>query len=131
DDLLRLAVWRLDAGAAPDPARLLDAAGQAFARWDLPLARRLAEAATLAGAGYDARELLASVQLFAGEPAAALAVLDAAAGASPARRITARATVAFWGLGRPAAAAELTAGRTGDAADRARLRAVEALMRLQ
>jgi hypothetical protein len=99
--------------------------------WDLPPARRLAEAATLAGAGYDARELLATVLLFAGEPAAALGVLDAAAGAPPARRITARATVAFWGLGRPDAAAELAAGRTGDAADRARLRAVEALMRLQ
>jgi hypothetical protein len=57
--------------------------------------------------------------------------LDAASGAPPARRITARATVAFWGLGRPDAAAELAAGRTGDAADRARMRAVEALMRLQ
>jgi DNA-binding CsgD family transcriptional regulator len=131
DDLLRTAVWRLESGTAQDPALLMDAATQAFGRFDLDLAQRLAEAARDAGAGYDAAELLATVLLFADLPDDAITVLDRAVDGPPTRRITARATVAFWGLGRPGAADDLAAERTGDAAEQARMRAIEALMRLQ
>ena len=131
DDLLRVAVWRLDSGTAQDGGLLLDAAVQAFGRIDLALAQRLAEEARESGAGWDAAELLATVLLFADNPDDAIAVLDGAVDGPPARRITARATVAFWGLGRPAAADKLAAARVGDPADQARMRSIESLMRLQ
>ncbi len=131
DDLLRVAVWRLDSGTAQDGSLLLDAAVQAFGRYDLDLARRLAHAAGEAGAGYDATELLATALLSADRPQDAIAVLDRAPDGPPSRRATTRATVSFWGLGRPGAPDELAAARTGDPAAQARMRAVEALMRLQ
>lgn len=141
DDLLRVAVWRLDSGTAQDGALLLDAAEQAFSRFDLVLAQRLAAAARDAGAGYPAAELLSTALLFADRPDEAAAALDVRtmnggpAGNDPhaGRRLTARATIAFWGFGRGAAADELAtaAGRETDPAGRARMQAVEALMRLQ
>ncbi|MCA2215408.1 LuxR C-terminal-related transcriptional regulator [Jidongwangia harbinensis] len=131
DDLLRVAVWRLDSGTAQDGALLLNAAAQAFDRFDLALTQRLAEAARDAGAGYEAEELLATALLFADKPDRAVAVLRAAPGGPPARQATALSTVAFWGLGDVRAADDLAAAHTGDAADRAHMRAVEALMRLQ
>jgi DNA-binding CsgD family transcriptional regulator len=131
DDLLRVAVWRLDSGTAQDGTLLLDAAVQAFGRFDLDLAIRLADAACEAGAGYPAAELLATVLLFADRADDAVRVLEQASDGPPARLATARATVAFWGLGRPGAADELAAARTGDPAGQARMRVVEALMRLQ
>ncbi|NUP68061.1 MAG: hypothetical protein HOW71_38495, partial [Nonomuraea sp.] len=45
DDVLRVAVWRLDAGDRADPSLLLRACGHARAVRDLPLAERLARAA--------------------------------------------------------------------------------------
>ncbi|MFG1608775.1 LuxR C-terminal-related transcriptional regulator [Actinoplanes sp. NPDC049265] len=131
DDLLRVAVWRLDSGTAQDGRLLLDAAVQAFGRFDLGLAQRLASAAWANGAGYDAAELLATVLLFADRPDEAVAALDQAADGPPARRLIARATVGFWGLGRAETADELTLARIDDPADRARARAVESLMRMQ
>jgi DNA-binding CsgD family transcriptional regulator len=133
DDLLRVSVWRLDSATAQDGGRLLQAAVQAFVRFDLVLAERLARAAWDADAGYDAAELLATVLLFADRPAEAVAVLDAVPGPPVARGATAYATVGFWGLGRPEAADELsTAARSvTDGTECARMRAVEALMRLQ
>jgi DNA-binding CsgD family transcriptional regulator len=133
DDLLRVAVWRLDSGTAQSGGLLLDAAEQAFRRFDLPLAERLAAAASDAGAGYPAAELRAIVLLFADRAAEAVVVLDAAPDAPAARLSTAQATVAFWGLGLPGAADELAtaAGAIADAGERARMRSVEALMRLQ
>ncbi|ROP29901.1 helix-turn-helix transcriptional regulator [Couchioplanes caeruleus] len=193
DDLLRVAVWRLDSGTAQNGALLLDAASQAFARFDIGLACRLASAAhdatTHSPATHDATthspathetathspatrktatyspathetathspatretatihkraihkpgargpgpavELLATALLFADEPEEALAVLDA----SPedgARWATARATVEFFGLGRPEAADALAAARHADPADAARITAVESFIRLQ
>ena len=131
DDLLRVAVWRLDSDTAQDGSMLLDAAVQAFGRYDLELAQRLADAARAAGAGYDAADLLAAVLLSADRPQEAMAVLDQATDGPPAQRATTRATVAFWGLGDPGAPDRLAAERVGDPAGRARMRAVEALMRLQ
>jgi DNA-binding CsgD family transcriptional regulator len=52
-DLLRVAVWRLDAGA-PVPADLLTAAARQAARADDVLAERLARAAVEAGGGLEA-----------------------------------------------------------------------------
>ena len=68
DDLLRVAVWRLDSGTAQDPRPLLRAGGQAFARFDVPLAARLARAALNAGGGFDAAELLATILMFGDQP---------------------------------------------------------------
>ena len=49
DDLLRIALWRLDGGGAGEPALLLAAARRALAVFDGPLAERLARAATTVG----------------------------------------------------------------------------------
>jgi DNA-binding CsgD family transcriptional regulator len=51
DDALRLARWRLEAGAAAPPEALLDAARQAAEQVDLALAARLVEEAKDAAAG--------------------------------------------------------------------------------
>ena len=138
DDLLRLAVWRLDSGTAQDSAMLLDAAGQAFARFDMGLAQRLGEAARQAGGGYPAVELLATILMFCDQPDRALALLDdtAAEAATPqlrGRRLTVRAMIRFSGQGDPAAVDELAdgAGDEHDAGALARIRACESLMRLQ
>jgi DNA-binding CsgD family transcriptional regulator len=131
DDLLRVALWRLDSGTAQDGALLLDAARQAFGRFDIDLARRLAAAARDAGAGWAAAELLATVLLFADCPVEALTVLDADPDDDSARRLTARAAVEFFGLGRPEVADTLAATRRADPAETARLRAFEAFIRLQ
>jgi DNA-binding CsgD family transcriptional regulator len=130
DDLLRVARWRLDSGTAQDGAMLLDAARQAFGRFDIALARRLAAAARDAGAGRAAAELLATVLLFADCPEEALTVLDADPDDS-ARRLTARAAVEFFGLGRADTADTLAAVRMADQAEMARVRAFEAFIRLQ
>ncbi|GGK87172.1 helix-turn-helix transcriptional regulator [Mangrovihabitans endophyticus] len=132
-DLLRTAVWRIDSGTRMDGGRLLDAAAQAFARFDLELAQRLGEAAGDAGAGYPASELVATALLFADQPERAVAVLDAAETrqAAGARLRTAHASVAFWGLGRTDAPDRLGAVAADDPGDGARMTAVEALMRLQ
>jgi DNA-binding CsgD family transcriptional regulator len=132
DDVLQVAVWRLDSGTAQEGALLLDAATQAFARFDMELAERLAAAARDAGAGQPAGELLATILLFADRPDEALRVLDdAELAAGPTDRLRiARATVAFFGLGRADAADDL-AVPAGDPGEQARMRAVEALMRLQ
>jgi DNA-binding NarL/FixJ family response regulator len=131
DDLLRVAVWRLDSGTAQHGRLLLDAAVQAFGRFDLTLAARLARAARDAGAGYEAAELLAFTLLFADQPEPALAVLRDAHDAPPARRDVALATVAYWGLAEAEAADRLAAAHpVDDPAAGAHMRAVEALMRL-
>src|SRR5437763_1788919 len=58
DDTLRVATWRLEAGGG-DPDRMLAAARIASGRYDFALSERLAEAAVDAGAGFDARLLIA------------------------------------------------------------------------
>jgi DNA-binding CsgD family transcriptional regulator len=138
DDLLRVAVWRLDSGTAQDSAMLFGAAAQAFGRFDIPLAARLAESAVEAGGGYLAAELLAAVLLFADQPEHAIQVLDDARpdGSSAdeyGRWMAARAVLGFWGMGRPEAVEELSTavGVVDDAAAAARVRSFEAQMRLQ
>jgi hypothetical protein len=128
DDLLRVAAWRLGSGTAQEGALLLAAAGQAFGRFDLELAERLAGAAGDAGAGPRAAELLATTLLFADRPEEAVKALLEAGSSDRAR--VALATVTFFGLGR-AEAVDLLAAPAADPAEEARMRGVEALLRLQ
>ncbi|MCW3815498.1 LuxR C-terminal-related transcriptional regulator [Micromonospora sp. DR5-3] len=137
DDLLRVAVWRLDSGTAQDPALLLDAAAQAFGRYDVPLATRLARAALDADGGFDAAELLATILMFGDRPDEAIQVLDSVAGeiGSDRRRsrwLTVRGMVSYWGLSRESTVEEIAArgDELTDSADQTRVRAFEAIMRL-
>ncbi|MDI5941974.1 LuxR family transcriptional regulator, partial [Micromonospora sp. DH15] len=114
DDLLRVAVWRLDSGTAQDPALLLGAAAQAFARYDVPLATRLARAALDADGGFDAAELLATLLMFADRPEEAIAMLDSVAPdateqARCVRWLTVRGMVSYWGLSRESTVDEIAA----------------------
>ncbi|MFU8852552.1 LuxR C-terminal-related transcriptional regulator [Micromonospora sp. SL1-18] len=137
DDLLRVAVWRLDSGTAQDPALLLGAAAQAFGRYDVPLATRLARAALEADGGFDAAELLATILMFGDRPDEAIEVLDSVAGLirddrRRSRWLTVRGMVSYWGLSRESTVEEIAASgdELTDSADQARVRAFEAIMRL-
>ncbi|WP_089156819.1 helix-turn-helix transcriptional regulator [Micromonospora sp. NBS 11-29] len=137
DDLLRVAVWRLDSGTAQNVELLLDAAAQAFGRYDVPLATRLARAALDAGGGTDAAELLATILMFGDRPQEAIGVLDQVAGeihddGRRSRWLTVRGMVSYWGLNRESTVEEIAArgAELSDPADRARVRAFEAIMRL-
>ncbi|MFI5834940.1 LuxR C-terminal-related transcriptional regulator [Micromonospora sp. NPDC051300] len=137
DDLLRVAVWRLDSGTAQNVALLLDAAVQAFGRYDVPLATRLARAALEAGGGTDAAELLATILMFGDRPEEAIRVLDQVAeeirdDRRRSRWLTVRGMVSYWGLNRESTVEEIAArgAELTDPADRARVRAFEAIMRL-
>ncbi|MFB9234018.1 LuxR C-terminal-related transcriptional regulator [Plantactinospora siamensis] len=137
EDLLRVAVWRLDSGTAQVPALLLAAAGQAFGQYDVPLAARLARAALEAGGGYDAAELLATILMFGDQPEEAIGVLDTVAAEVTtderrARQLTVHGMISYWGL-RDESTVErvsLAASELTDPADRARVRSFEAIMRL-
>ncbi|MEV6690413.1 LuxR C-terminal-related transcriptional regulator [Micromonospora sp. NPDC051196] len=138
EDLLRVAVWRLDSGTAQDPSMLVSAAGQAFARYDVPLATRLARAALDADGGFDAAELLATILMFADRPAEALGVLDAVAPDTDddedrlSRWLTARGMARYWGLSQESTVEEIAQRATDltDSAAQARIRAFEGIMRL-
>ena len=65
-DALRFATWRLDAGGTMAPDLMVTAAATARDRWDLDLARRLAEAAVQAGAGFPAAMLSAEIAVLQG-----------------------------------------------------------------
>jgi hypothetical protein len=104
-DLLRIAVWRLEAGAAGDAELFARAADQALAAADVALAERLARAAVDAGAGFGAR--LALARALAGlarapEAQTLLAGLAAAAASDRERAAVATATARnlFWALDR-------------------------------
>ncbi|MFF5171472.1 ATP-binding protein [Micromonospora sp. NPDC000089] len=136
-DLLRVAVWRLGSGTAQDAGQLLGAAVQAFARYDVPLATRLARAALDADGGFDAAELLATILVFADRPDEALRVLDSVADQvhddrRRSRWVTVRGMVSYWGLSRLSTVDELAAeaATLTDPGDRSRVRAFEAIMRL-
>ena len=66
EDALRFATWRLDAGGDMAPDLMVTAALTARNRWDLDLARRLADAAVRAGAGIEAALLRAEVAVLQG-----------------------------------------------------------------
>lgn len=136
-DLLRVAVWRLDSGTSQDPALLLGAAAQAFVRYDVPLATRLARAALAADGGFDAAELLATILMFGDRPDEAIRVLDEVSGEMGSdgrysRWLTVRGMVSYWGLSRESTVEEMAAraAELTDPTDQARVRAFEAVMRL-
>src|SRR5205807_2307854 len=88
---LRVATWRLEAGGG-DPDRMLAAARIASGRYDFALSERLAEAAVEAGAGFDARLLIARLAGLQGrshEVEAQHAALMAAAGTDRERALVA------------------------------------------
>ena len=104
-DVLRIALWRLPAGAPHDPELFTRAAGQALAASDAPAAERLARAAVDAGAGFDAHLLLARALARAGrgvEAQAAFTALESAAGDDRERAAFALASARhlFWALDR-------------------------------
>jgi DNA-binding CsgD family transcriptional regulator len=112
DDLLRVGAWQLEAGAAARPGLLLEAAGQAAARFDVELAERLARAAVDAGGGSTAVRLLAETLEWQGRHAEAVAVIDdeppaQGSGAERARWASIRAGNLYWGLERTAEAEQV------------------------
>jgi DNA-binding CsgD family transcriptional regulator len=112
DDLLRVGVWQLEAGAAVRPDLLLEAAGQAATCFDLELAERLARAAVEAGGGQTAVRVLAETLEWQGRHAEAVAVLDGepaapASSAERARWASVRAGNLYWGLERTAEAEQV------------------------
>ena len=66
-DLLRVATWRLAAGA-PEGQLMLEAAQMARWRYDFELAERFADAAAHAGGGFDADLLVAELASLRGRP---------------------------------------------------------------
>jgi DNA-binding CsgD family transcriptional regulator len=105
DDLLRLAVWRMDSGAVADPTLLANAAKQAsVAFFDHALAERLARAAVEAGGGAPSQRILAEALFSQGraeDAEALLAQLERTAGADDRPHIALlRANALFWGLGK-------------------------------
>src|SRR6266536_1491128 len=112
DDLLRVGAWQLEAGVAARPALLLEAAGQAAARFDHELTERLARAAVDAGGGATAVRLLAETLERQGRHAEAAAIMDGepagqGSDAERARWVSVRAGNLYWGLERTAEAEEI------------------------
>jgi DNA-binding CsgD family transcriptional regulator len=104
-DLLRIAVWRLEAGATGDAGLFERAAARALAARDALLAERLARAAVQAGGGFGARLVLARSLAAAGrclEADDVLVGLEAEARSDGERAAVALASARnlFWGLDR-------------------------------
>jgi DNA-binding CsgD family transcriptional regulator len=105
EDVLRVAVWRLDAGGGGRPELLVAAARQAHAAHDLSLGVRLAEAALADGGGSDAAQILGVGLDDLGEHERAEEVLRAGEETATDPRWRARLSIAradnlFRGLGR-------------------------------
>lgn len=75
-DVLRLALWRLEGGISAEPGPLLAALRLAWASHSYPLAERFGWAAVRAGAGPEAAVLLAPVLGYGGKLDAAEALLE-------------------------------------------------------
>jgi len=137
DDLLRVAVWRLDSDTARDPAQLLRACRQAFSRYEMPLAVRLGRAAVAAGGGVDAGEVLGTILMFCDRPVEALAILDAVADdiaddRQRARWLGVRGITRYWGCTDESTLSYLaaTGAELPGPPERSWVRSVESIMRL-
>jgi DNA-binding CsgD family transcriptional regulator len=109
EDVLRIAVWHLEAGTLPEPGPLVTAAGQALDGLDYRLAERLCRAAGQVGAGWSAERLLAQALVGQGQagPAEELLVGQLTRARTDAERAEVaglRALNLYWGLDRPTAA---------------------------
>ena len=132
EDVVRLAVWHLEAGTRPEPGLLTAAAGSALATPDYPLAERLCRAAGQTGAGWSAERLLA--QALVGQGQAGVAEELLAGQLTRARTDAERAEIAgiralnlYWGLdqlGSAEAVLDQAAACIAESAQRARLAAV-------
>jgi DNA-binding CsgD family transcriptional regulator len=105
EDVLRVAVWRLDAGGGGRPELLVAAARQAHAAHDISLGVRLSEAALADGGGSDAVQILGVGLDDLGEHERAEEVLRAGEETATDPRWRARLSIAradnlFRGLGR-------------------------------
>jgi len=112
EDVLRVAVWRLDAGGGGRPELLVAAARQAHAAHDISLGVRLSEAALAEGAGDDAAHILGVGLDDLGEHERAEEVLRAGEENATDARWRARMSIAradnlFRGLGRADDAKEI------------------------
>ena len=112
---IRLAVWRLEAGASVDPNLMAQAARQAADLFSYRLAERLARAAVDAGGGWDATTLLGEIlakQGLVGDADAALSAAASVAASQDQVALTAimRANNLFWGLLRRDEAGAVIAG---------------------
>ncbi len=106
EDMVRIAVWHLEAGTLSDPGLLIAAAGSALAALNYRLAERLCRAAAESGGGWSAQRLLA--QALVGQGQAGLAEELLVGQLTQARNDAERAEIAgvralnlFWGLDRP------------------------------
>jgi DNA-binding CsgD family transcriptional regulator len=109
EDMLRVAVWRLDSGTAGDPAALVEACRVARTMRDLELAARLGRAALAAGGGPVAACALAAVLFYADRYDEAEAVVLPMAGEpmddlTRAELVSIHALDLSWGFGRTAEA---------------------------
>ncbi|MGC1731594.1 MAG: AAA family ATPase [Pseudonocardiaceae bacterium] len=109
EDVVRIAVWNLEAGKLGEPGLLVTAARWALAALNYRLAERLCRAAADSGGGWPAQRLLA--QALVGQGQAGLAEELLVGQLAQARNDAERAEVAgvralnlFWGLDRPAPA---------------------------
>jgi DNA-binding NarL/FixJ family response regulator len=80
EDLMRVAVWRMEGGGKVRPATMLSAAYTAWDRYAFPLAEQLARAAVGAGAGFEAKLLLAVICWSLGRGDEAESILTGLAG---------------------------------------------------
>jgi len=124
DDLLRLALWRLEGGGTARPELLIAAARRALAVFDAPLAERFARAATSDGdSQVAARILLGRAMAGQGRIEEADEVLRQAADQAPtdgevAEAALARADLLYFRAGRVSEASEVlrtASARVGDA----------------
>jgi len=105
EDVLRVAVWRLDGGGTVQPELMVDAARRAHFALDHPLAERLARASRDAGGGIEAGLILAEALMSQGKMVDCDRVLasvqrEAVTGAELALTATSRSSAVLWGLGR-------------------------------
>jgi len=126
EDVLRVAVWRLDSGSPTGPEALLAGCRAAWAVHDSPLARKLGRAAVAAGGGIPAALTLADI-LNTGdhfdEAESVLATIwdEPCDESTRTQVVLARAHTLGWGLGRQDEALALLAdseARVDSAADR-------------
>ncbi|WP_433051567.1 LuxR C-terminal-related transcriptional regulator [Dactylosporangium sp. CS-033363] len=137
DDLLRVAVWRLDSDTARDPVLLLNACRLAFATYDMALAMRLGRAAVAAGGGFDAAETLATILMFANCPDEGALLLDQNEDqigdeGQRSRWLAIRHIISHWGVGDSSTADEMDrqAHKIVDLRERSLALSVESTMRL-
>jgi DNA-binding CsgD family transcriptional regulator len=122
DDIIRLALWRLDGGGAATPELLLEAARQAHFAFDGTTAERLARAAWAADRGFEAARVLADVLFARGgfvEREELLAAVANTAATDEQRALVAasRAVGLFWGLADADAAERVLVAAEGEVND--------------